>query len=241
MIMVKTSHFLIPEWPAPAKVRAAVTTRYSGNLAMHVQDDPAAVAANRQRLSRELALPQTPVWLEQVHGVNAVNLDNLASFIGDAAYTQSPQKICAILTADCLPLFLTSRSGDKIAAVHAGWRGLLAGVINAAILALQAPVTDLLVWLGPAIGPDHFIVGSEVREKFISRHPDYAAGFCQAENGRWLADIYRLAKINLSHCQAPMQNVYGGGLCTFCDRDRFYSYRRDQGTTGRMASLIWRT
>ena len=214
----------------------------SGNLAMHVQDDPAAVAANRQRLSRELALPQAPVWLDQVHGVNAVNLDNAdLPFIGDTAYTQSSQKICAILTADCLPLFLTSRNGDKIAAVHAGWRGLLAGVIDNAIIALQAPATDLLVWLGPAIGPDHFIVGSEVREKFISRHPDYAAGFRHAENGRWLADIYQLAKINLGHCRVSVQNIYGGGFCTFCDRDRFYSYRRDQGTTGRMASLIWRT
>lgn len=235
-----SKRYLIPDWPAPAAVHALVTTRDCGNLAMHVNDDPAAVIANRQQLQQDLALSQPPLWIEQVHGVNAINLDCLASTLeGDAAYTQTPQRICAVLTADCLPLLITSRDGLHIAAVHAGWRGLLAGVIDSTVRALPVSAADLLVWLGPAIGPDHFEVGAEVRDQFITRHADYAAGFFLGENGKWFADIYQLAKINLRHLAVEEDQVYGGGLCTYCDAERFYSYRRDNGVTGRMASLIW--
>lgn len=232
------SHYIIPEWPVPNNVHAIVTTRSCGNLALHVNDDPQIVAANRQRLKQALALPEEPLWLEQVHGAAALNLDapNLL-LVGDASYTQTQQRICAILTADCLPIFFASRHGDEIAAAHAGWRGLAAGIIDQTIKSLQTPASDLLVWLGPAIGPDHFEVGAEVREKLIARHPDYAAGFYPTGPDKWLANFYQLAKINLEHCGA--HSIYGGGLCTFCDDRRFYSYRRDRGVTGRMAHLIW--
>jgi len=240
MLSEKINSYLIPEWPAPAQVRAVVTTRQCGNLAMHVNDDPVIVAANRQRLQEDLNLPQQPLWVEQVHGVDAVNLDSAnPATVGDAVYTQRTRQVCAILTADCLPIFITSRDGRKIAVVHAGWRGLAAGVIDVTVRALQIPAADLLVWLGPAIGPDHFEVGLEVREKFIARHADYAAGFQPINATHWLADLYQLATVNLGHC--GITAVYGGGLCTFCDHQRFFSYRREHGKAGRMASLIWRS
>lgn len=238
MVTTKTSRYVVPEWPAPAHVRAIVTTRQCGNLAMHVDDDPAVVAANRQRLCQDLALSHEPAWLEQTHSTEAINLDCAQSaLIGDAAYTSTAQKICAILTADCLPLLVTNRQGTQIAAIHAGWRGLVGGVIDATMGALKIPEADCLVWLGPAIGPDHFEVGPEVREQFIARHADYASGFTPGKNSKWLADMYQLAKINLRHL--GIHKVYGGGLCTYCDDQRFYSYRRENGVTGRMASLIW--
>jgi purine-nucleoside/S-methyl-5'-thioadenosine phosphorylase / adenosine deaminase len=232
--------YLIPEWPAPAHVRAVVTTCYSGNLATYVNDDPKIVSANRQRLQQELALPQAPVWLEQVHGVHVANLDEeTAPTPADASYTQTAGRVCAILTGDCLPLLITSHRGDKVAAVHAGWRGLAAGVIDAAIGALQTPGSELLVWLGPAIGPDHFKVGDEVRDLFAARHPDYAKGFVRGGHSQWQADLYQLATLNLQHLGIP--NVYGGGWCTYCDVGRFYSYRREKDQAGRMASLIWKS
>lgn len=237
MLNTQASRYLLPEWPAAKNIHAVVTTRQCGNLATHVNDDPVLVSANRERLRLALALPQEPAWLEQVHGIAAINLDcaNPAT-VGDASYTQSPGVICAMLTADCLPIFLASRHANEVAAIHAGWRGLLAGVIDATITPLTTPAADLLAWMGPAIGPDHFEVGIEVREKFITRHADYASGFRQV-NGSWFADIYRLATINLQHC--GITAIYGGGLCTVCETEHFYSYRRENGVTGRMASLIW--
>jgi polyphenol oxidase len=239
-MVIVNSDYIIPVWPAPATVRAVVTTRLAGNLAMHVNDDPAIVRANRRQLRENLALSEEPVWIEQVHGTEVIDIDKPpTTLIGDAALTESSQKVCAILTADCLPIFLADKDGRKVAAIHAGWRGLLGGVIDAAISALKLPPSALWVWLGPAIGPDHFEVGPEVREQFAARHSDYAAGFSSKNNGRWLADIYQLAKINLRHTGVSSQQIYGGGLCTVCDSERFFSYRRDQGVSGRMASLIW--
>jgi polyphenol oxidase len=230
--------YLLPEWPAPPHVRAVVTTRQCGNLALHVNDDPEQVAANRRRIHQELDLPAEPAWLEQVHGVKIINLEATDhQRTADAAYTRT-QIPCAILTADCLPIFLTDPAGMQVAAVHAGWRGLAAGVIDAAVQAFTASST-VLVWLGPAIGGDHFEVGAEVREQFISRHADYSSGFSPLLNNKWLADIYHLARINFQHL--GVTQIYGGGLCTVCDEHQFYSYRRDNGATGRMASLIWLT
>ena len=238
--------FIIPDWPAPANVHAAVTTRRGGvsappydsfNLATHVEDDPAAVAANRARLRDALELPAEPLWLNQVHGTGVV--DAAVAEQGndaDGAFATAPGAVCAVMTADCLPVLLCDRAGTRVAAAHAGWRGLLNGVVEAAVEALDSPPAELLAWLGPAIGPDAFEVGEEVRDAFLKDDPGAEEAFRPSPAGRWLADIYRLARRRL--VRMGLSAVHGGGLCTFSDAERFYSYRRD-GRTGRMASLIW--
>jgi YfiH family protein len=220
--------FLVADWPAPTQVKTLVSLRAQG--------DP---AENYRPLQKKWNLPHEPLWLNQVHGVEVVDLKEAYPGIsGDAIFTQTPGQVCLIQTADCLPIFLTSKEGTIVAAVHAGWRGLAAGIIDETLKRLKLPPQQVLAWLGPAIGPDHFEVGEEVREKFISRHPDYAAGFhAGRDEQHWFADLYHLARINFRHCQ--IQDVYGGGLCTYCDSERFFSYRRDKGVTGRMVSLIW--
>ncbi len=239
------TQFIHPDWPAPDNVHAAVTTREGGvslppfdslNLGDHVGDDPAAVVENRRRVSEGLHLPAEPCWLSQVHGTAAV--DAAASQVGceaDASHTDKPGVVCAVLTADCLPVLLCGTAGEHVAALHAGWRGLLNGVIERTISEMNAG-GEILAWLGPAIGPDVFEVGDEVREAFLA--VDSAAGeaFKPSPHGRWLADIYALARKRLA--SAGVSGIYGGGFCTFSDAQRFYSYRRD-GVTGRMASLIW--
>jgi hypothetical protein len=237
-----------PRWPAPAQVQALCTTRVGGassgpyaslNLADHVGDDPACVARSRRLLSERLDLPGEPLWLRQVHGCELARggVDPVGCE-ADAAMAASPGLVCAVLTADCLPLLLCDRAGTRVAAVHAGWRGLAAGVIEAAVAGIQADPADLLAWLGPAIGPDAFEVGEEVRATFVGQDPGAACAFRPSPAGRWLADIYRLARRRLG--ALGVDQVYGGDLCTFSDRGRFFSYRRD-GVTGRMASLIWTT
>lgn len=235
-----------PQWPAPAAVRAASTTRLGGasrgpyagfNLAAHVGDEPGAVAANRGLLMRELELPAEPSWLQQVHGPSVVPARvSGAPMEADASFRMGPGAVCAVLTADCLPVLLCDRDGTRVAAAHAGWRGLAAGVLEAAVDALQVPGARLLAWLGPAIGPENFEVGDEVRARFVAHDPAAATAFRPSPAGRWLADLYTLARQRLA--ERGVTEVYGGGLCTFSDRRRFYSYRRD-GTTGRMATLIW--
>lgn len=233
---------ILPDWPAPANVRACTTTRQGGvsagpyaslNLGDHVGDDPAHVTENRARLRRELALPAEPLWLTQVHGIAVAEGQGGCA---DASVAFAPGTVCTVMTADCLPLLLCDRAGTAVAAVHAGWRGLLAGVIEAAVARLRIPAAELLVWLGPAIGPQSFEVGEEVRTAFMAEDAAAAAAFRPAPGGRWLADLYALARLRLARC--GITAVYGGGLCTFSDAARFYSYRRD-GVTGRMASLIW--
>lgn len=233
---------LLPNWPAPPNVRACTTTRDGGvslgpyaslNLGDHVGDDPAAVAENRARLRRELALPAEPLWLTQVHGIVVAEGQGGCA---DASVAFGPGTVCTVMTADCLPLLLCDRAGTRVAAVHAGWRGLLAGVIEATVTRLGVPGTEVLVWLGPAIGPDAFEVGAEVRAAFVAEDAAVAAAFTPSPAGRWLADIYALARLRLARCGVTA--VYGGELCTWSDAARFYSYRRD-GVTGRMASLIW--
>ncbi len=238
--------FILPDWPAPANVRATVTTRTGGvsrapydsfNLAAHVGDDPAAVRENRARLSTALALPAVPAWLKQVHGVVVVD----ATLSGcepeaDGVFATQPGAVCAVLTADCLPVLLCNRAGTKVAALHAGWRGLVGGVIEAGVKALGVPGSDLLAWLGPAIGPASFEVGPEVRAAFVRHDTQAAQAFRVARDGKYLADIYLLARLQLQ--RLGVAEVYGGGFCTVTERARFFSYRRD-GVTGRMASLIW--
>jgi len=236
--------FIHPDWPAPANVRALATTRKGGtspppydsfNLGDHVGDDPAAVADNREIL--RAFLPAEPKWLKQVHGTAVARADGLSAPVeADAVIAFQTNTVCAVLTADCLPVLFCDRQGTRVAAAHAGWRGLAAGVLEASVAAMQCDPAEILAWLGPAIGPQAFEVGEEVRDTFVRDLPAAAAAFVPGQPGKWLADIYELARLRLA--RAGVHQVFGGGLCTYRDAERFYSFRRDK-TTGRMASLIW--
>ncbi len=238
--------FISPDWPAPTHVRAVTTTRAGGvsrgryasfNLGDHVGDDPAAVARNREILRDALSLPAEPRWLRQVHGTQVIDAaQGDAHGEADGVWSAQPGVVCAVLTADCLPVLLCDRTGTKVAAVHAGWRGLAAGVIEQGVRALAVAPEELLVWLGPAIGPRAFEVGPEVRTAFMKHDPVAAGAFVPSRDGRFLADLYALARLRLS--ALGVTRISGGGFCTFTDRDRFFSFRRD-GSCGRMASLIW--
>ncbi|MET0067677.1 MAG: peptidoglycan editing factor PgeF [Candidatus Thiodiazotropha sp.] len=235
---------LCPDWPAPPRVHARMTTRNGGvsqgvyaslNLGDHVGDDAQRVQRNRQRLAAAAGLPAEPVWLKQVHGCDLVEAGE-PGCEADAAFTQRDGVVCAVLTADCLPLLLCDRSGQAVCAVHAGWRGLAAGVIERALSRFEAPAAALLAWMGPAIGPAAFEVGDEVRQAFIDVDQGDARAFQPAKPGHWWADLYLLARFRLM--RAGVGFIGGGDYCTVTDRERFFSYRRD-GVTGRMASLIW--
>lgn len=243
------SPLIVPDWPAPAAVRAVSTTRLGGvsvppydflNLGSHVNDQPAAVAENRRRLRALAGLPGEPVWLSQVHGT--VVVDAALAAIGssaDASFSQRPGVVCAILTADCLPVLFCDTAGRVVAAAHAGWRGLVDGVLERTVVALGgqgAAPPELLAWLGPAIGPEAFEVGDEVRAAFVAADPAAAAAFVAQNAGKWRADLFRLARQRLAAC--GVTRVYGGGVCTFGDPARFFSHRRDR-VSGRQASLIW--
>jgi YfiH family protein len=243
----KGMDWIEPDWPAPAAVRALCTTRSGGvsrgtyaslNLADHVGDEPSHVEQNRALLRAHLGLPADPHWLQQVHGCSVADVSaDARGCQADAAIALRPGEVCAVMTADCLPLLLCDRGGCRVAAVHAGWRGLAEGVIEAAVARLAVSPRDVLCWLGPAIGPQAFEVGAEVRACFLAEGGDDAkASFRPVPGGKWLADLYSLARMRLRRC--GIHGVWGGGLCTYSDRERFFSYRRD-GATGRMASLIW--
>lgn len=236
-----------PDWHAPPSVRALCTTRSGGvsagsfaslNLGDHVGDDPSRVVRNRTLLKDELGLPSDPVWLRQVHGCAVADTDGGSPGCeADAAVAFRPEHVCAVMTADCLPVLLCDRAGTRVAAVHAGWRGLANGVIEAAVTRLAVQPAEVLCWLGPAIGPDAFEVGPEVRARFLALGGEGArAAFRPSSSGKWLADLYVLAKGRLR--LLGVDQVWGGGFCTHSDSERFFSYRRD-GATGRMASLIW--
>lgn len=242
-----------PDWPAPANVRALTTTRLGGvsaapfdalNLGDHVGDDPAAVATNRKIVLDTCVGLGAISWLEQVHGTEVAAADGRRKQRADAQFTREESLACAIMTADCLPVLFCDRAGTQVAAAHAGWRGLCAGVLEATIARFDDP-SRLLAWLGPAIGPANFEVGSEVREQFLAATPALAPqiaacfkpGVAKHEKAQhYLADIYALARLRLR--AAGVAAVYGGGLCTVADRAHFYSYRRD-GRCGRGASLIY--
>lgn len=204
------------------------------NLATHVQDDPIAITENRRRL--RATLPAEPIWLNQVHGTQIIQADSASGVPdADASFTRSRHTVCAVMTADCLPVLFCARDGGVVAAAHAGWRGLAGGVLEATVAAMQVPPDEVIAWLGAAIGPDAFEVGPEVRDAFLASHPQSSTAF-KPQQQKWLADIYTLARIRLNAC--GVSAIHGGGLCTYTDAARFYSYRRD-GTTGRMATLIW--
>lgn len=242
---MRRTDWIAADWPAPAPVQAGVTTRLDGfskppyesfNLAAHVGDDPDAVRRNRQLLCESLILPGEPVWLDQAHGQRVLGAHDPDAKAADAAWTDRAGIVCAVLTADCLPLLLCDENGTCVAAVHVGWRGLVAGVVAAAVARLPAPAESLLAWLGPAIGPSAFEVGTEVRDACLDRLADGEDCFRAARPGHWFADLPRLTQRALQ--QVGVSRTYASELCTFSDPQRFYSYRRD-GQTGRMASLIW--
>jgi YfiH family protein len=242
------------DWPAPPSVHAVVTTRAGGvsaapwsslNIGMHVGDDPTCVQENRARLLTALQLiapAETPQWLNQVHGTTVVeavaDAQQRARQLtdADAVFTTARALPCVVMTADCLPVFFCDRAGTRVAVAHAGWRGLCEGVLEATLARFPTAV-EVMAWMGPAIGPSAFEVGEEVRAAFLQRHEQAYRHFTPSPNtGRWLADIYGLARLRLE--LAGVGAVHGGGLCTVTDASRFFSYRRD-GRTGRMGSVIW--
>lgn len=241
--MLSKVDLVFPDWPAPAKVKAIQTTRNGGfslshyrslNLGAHVQDDPLIVAQNRQLLGQYL--PSEPVWLNQVHGVDVIDAAKSQCVQdADAAFTTQKNVVCVTMTADCLPVLLCDQQGVVVAAVHAGWRSLCDGVIEATVQKMGVAAQDLMAWLGPAIGPQAFEVGAEVRAAFIAQDPQAEKAF-QASGEKWLGDLYGIAKQRLAN--VGVGAVYGGGECTFNQVDKYFSFRRD-GATGRMASLIW--
>jgi polyphenol oxidase len=244
-----SASWIEPDWPAPPGVRALSTYRSGGvsvapyaslNLGDHVGDAAASVAENRRQLAAEAHLPAEPAWLNQIHGISVADLDAAGDGrpVGsaDAAFSRQPGRVCAILTADCLPVLLTTDSWGLVAAAHAGWRGLAAGVIEATVQALIVPPARLMAWLGPAIGTRHFEVGAEVRDALLIGDPGAAAAFAANERGRYMADLSMLARRRLA--ALGVARIYGGAECTFAAADRYFSHRRD-GTTGRQATLIW--
>ena len=237
-------HLIIPDWPAPKNVRALQTTRNLGvsvapydslNLGDHVGDAPMNVARNRMLLSP--LLPSEPVWLEQVHGTLVVNAD-MASCLpqADACIARHRESVCVVMTADCLPVLLCDKQGSVVGAAHAGWKGLAAGVIEATVETMSIAPQELMAWLGPAISQDAFEVGEEVRDIFVAAQPQALSAFIPGLHGKWFADIYALARMRLN--ALGITQIYGGDFCTFHERGRFFSYRRD-GVTGRMGTFIW--
>lgn len=236
--------WIVPDWPAPPAVRALVTTRAGGasrgpfgalNLGTRVGDDPAAVAHNREILRSRL--PADPVWLQQVHGAAVVDAESAGALPrADGAVARTRHSVCAVLTADCVPVLLAHRRGDVVGIAHAGWRGLAGGVIEATLVRMAVPPGEVMAWLGPGIGPRAYEVGRDVYDAFVVPDAALAAAFEPRPDGKFLADLYALVRRRLA--EASVTAVYGGGFCTYTDAARFYSYRREQ-TTGRFASLIW--
>jgi YfiH family protein len=250
------SEVLLPfEWKLPQGVRAAFTTRLGGvsaapwdsfNVGAHVGDDPGAVAANRGRLRSLLDLKAEPAWLNQVHGIAVADLAKIHGAkpaTADAAIALEPNQTCVIMVADCLPVLFASGDGEVIAAAHAGWRGLAAGVLERTVAAMRVTPSGITAWLGPAISQRHFEVGDDVREVFVAADARAATYFVPNERGRWQADLVGLARRRLA--RLGIESISGGEWCTFADRERFFSHRRDghlhDGRGGRMAALIWRT
>jgi len=242
--MNQLEHCLIPDWPAPAQVKTIQTTRRGGvsvapydsfNLGNHVGDSPLAVARNRMLLNE--LLPSEPVWLEQVHGTAVADADHAACVVqADACIARHRGSVCVVMTADCLPVLLCDMQGSVVGAAHAGWKGLAAGVIEATVQAMDADPQNLMAWLGPTIGQEFFEVGEEVRAIFVGHAPQAASAFVPGQHGKCFADLYTLARLRLN--ALGIAQIYGGGYCTYREREKFFSYRRD-GATGRMGTFIW--
>lgn len=238
-------NWISPDWPAPTNVHALTTLRTGGvsvgdyssfNLAEHVGDKFEHVAANRKQLREQFSLKNEPSWLNQTHSVNVVCADQLKELVdADASYTDKEQCVCVVLTADCLPVLLCDTQGKTIAAIHGGWRGLLNGILENSIAKL--PDTELMAWLGPAIGAQCFEVGADVKQAFVDKSAMFSEAFVLQKNSKYLANIYMIARLILE--KAGVEKVYGGNFCTVTEEKSYFSYRRD-GQTGRMATLIWK-
>ena len=241
------TEWLQPEWPRPVTVKAHSSTRLGGvsqapytgfNLGDHVEDNAAHVQANREQLMTDLALPGSPLWLQQVHSRVIVEANDWhAGVQADGCIARAPGQVCLVMTADCLPVLLANQAGTVVAAVHAGWRGLCDGILEQAVTQMACS-DEITAWIGPAIGAGHFEVGDEVRSAFLQAQPSdsITSAFKPSRPGHWLTDLIHIAKYRL-YC-AGVRNIFGGHWCTYTDEQRFYSYRRE-GQTGRMASLIW--
>ena len=238
--------FIAAHWPVPApNVTAFCSTRAGGvsegdfgslNLADHVQDDPSHVDTNRRVLQQQLELPEAPQWLQQTHSTRVIDLDQTEQREGDAAYTSTPGRIAVVMTADCLPVLFCNTAGSEVAAAHAGWRGLLHGILEKTLAAMSTDNAQVLAWLGPAIGPEVFEVGEEVRTEFIQHDADAASCFRPNRPGHFLADLYALARLRLH--KAGVTHISGGEFCTYSQPALFFSYRREN-VTGRQASMIY--
>jgi len=264
---VISPQFMVPSWPAPSGVLAASTTRVGGNsvgpfadfnLGTHVGDNLQRVEANRHLLREQLQLPAQPLWLEQVHGCDALYVEStvngkgsidvnevdltkeVACPVADAVWTDQPGVVLTIMTADCLPVLLASRCGLVVAAIHGGWRGLASGILQKTVAMLPVPAGELVAWMGPAIGPDKFEVGGEVRDVFLGLGSNFSSCFkpSKVDQNKCYADIFAIAKQCLS--EAGVASIYSDQICTVSDERRFFSHRRDNGVSGRMATLIWR-
>lgn len=242
--------YLTPQWNVSENIKAYSTQRTGGssqqpyadfNLGIHVGDDAASVQANRDILKAELALPGEPAWLDQVHGTELlyVGQNHAGLPTADAAWTDQPGCVLSVMTADCLPILLSTKAGETVAVVHGGWRGLANGILQKTVATLPARADEIVAWLGPAIGPRHFEVGSEVRDAFVRSNSTTADYFSQSASAsdKFYADIFKLGEMSLR--EAGVADIFGGGVCTFQQSERFFSYRRDGGRTGRMASVIW--
>ncbi|MBS0359148.1 MAG: peptidoglycan editing factor PgeF [Proteobacteria bacterium] len=235
-----------PNWPLPKNIFAASTTRRGGfstgiyeslNLGDHVDDDPKIVQANREKLKTFLKLPSDPLWMNQVHGNRVISASNyLPNISADACVSHSAREVCIVMTADCLPILLCHRNGSKIAAIHGGWKSLVQNIVENTIAAMNTDPHELMVWLGPAIGPEVYEVGDEVREQFLAKDKKHEAAFKPSVNQRWLANLYLLATQQLQ--TLGITEIYGGNYCTYSMKETFFSHRRD-GKTGRMATLIF--
>ena len=253
--MLHDERYLLANWPAPTNIKAFVTTRRGGfstgvfssfNMGIYSGDNPATAKKNRAQLTIDWQLEHPPQWLKQVHGVDVIEAHRCPSSSyqeeqeeqeADAMFTREPGIMCTALTADCLPVLFCDRSGSVVASAHAGWKGLLAGVLENTVRAMGVDPANILVWLGPAISQKNFEVGPEVREQFIAINPAAGEAFIPGEGDRWFADIYQLARQRLG--KISVTAIYGGGFCSVEQDDLFYSYRRDGKKSGRMASVIW--
>lgn len=244
--VVMAELFFEANWPAPENIRAITSTRNGGkspppfdslNLGDHVGDNLESVAANRQRLVEAALMPAEPLWLKQTHSTHVIQANQWQADVeADAIISNSLNMVCGVMTADCLPLLLTDTSGSQVAAIHAGWRGLQAGIIENTLARFAVPGPQIMAWMGPAIGPQAFEVGPEVKAAFLAIDPAAESAFIPSHADRFLADIYLLAKQRLT--AQGVTAIYGGDYCTYREKERFFSYRRD-GVTGRMATLVW--
>jgi len=231
------TNLIQPTWPAPTWIKAYTTVRDAwGNF--NIPADELLETYKEKTLRTLLPLPENLIWLTQTHSSMAVEAkpENIRSK-ADASFTMHSQQVCIVLTADCLPILISNKQGTCVAAIHAGWRGLANGIIEDTLAKLQQLPEELLVWLGPAIGPEQFEVGEDVFAAFTAVCADDAVAFVPKQAGKWRANLYQLARMRLQ--RAGIQHIYGGQYCTYSQPDLFFSYRRDKGHQGRMASLIW--